>query len=90
MVLDNGSFHKGKVLIISENIAFIFLPPYIPELNPAEKIWAYLKRAFTNRLFNTLDALIVFIEKANNELTANTIIAKCSFRYIFSNLIWTI
>jgi len=46
MVLDNGAFHKAKALIIPENIILIFLPPYSPELNPAEKIWAKFKRDF--------------------------------------------
>lgn len=55
IVLDNGAFHKAKSLKIPENIIFIFLPPYSPELNPAEKIWAKFKRDFTNRLFKTLD-----------------------------------
>jgi len=86
MVLDNGAFHKAKALIIPDNIALIFLPPYSPELNPAEKIWAHLKRSFTNRLFNALDELSIFIENATNNLTANTIISTCSFSYIFSNL----
>ena len=34
MVLDNGAFHKAKTLIIPDNIVFLFLPPYSPELNP--------------------------------------------------------
>ena len=51
IVLDNGAFHKAKVLKIPENIALVFLPPYSPELNPAEKMWASFKRTFTNRLF---------------------------------------
>ena len=42
--LDNGAFHKAKKLSIPKNISFIFLPPYTPELNPAEKIWWVLKR----------------------------------------------
>ena len=37
MVLDNGAFHKAKRLKIPENILLIFLPPFSPELNPAEK-----------------------------------------------------
>ena len=86
MVLDNGAFHKAKTLIIPNNIALIFLPPYSPELNPAEKIWAHLKRSFTNRLFNTLNELSIFIEKATNDLTANTIISTCSVSYIFNIL----
>jgi len=38
VVLDNGAFHKAKKLIIPEKITLVFLPPYSPELNPAEKI----------------------------------------------------
>jgi transposase len=90
IVLDNGAFHKAKELIIPENIALIFLPPYSPELNPAEKIWAHLKRSFTNRLFTTLDELSAFIEMVTNELSENTIISTCHFSYIFDNLNWTI
>jgi hypothetical protein len=51
IVLDNGAFHKAKKLKIPENIKLLFLPPYSPELNPAEKIWGRFKRAFTNKLF---------------------------------------
>ncbi len=61
MVLDNGAFHKAKILSIPENIVLIFLPPYSPELNPAENIWAKFKRDFTNRLFKTLDDLDKYI-----------------------------
>jgi transposase len=50
MVLDNGAFHKSKALVIPENIGLIFLPPYSPELNPAENIWAFFKRKYTNNL----------------------------------------
>jgi hypothetical protein len=37
IILDNGAFHHAKRLIIPANIALVFLPPYSPELNPAEK-----------------------------------------------------
>ena len=53
MVLDNGGFHKAKKLIIPKNIVLVFLPPYSPELNPAEKIWAKYRRAFSNKFTNT-------------------------------------
>jgi transposase len=89
IVLDNGAFHKAKALIIPENIALVFLPPYSPELNPAEKIWAHLKRPFTNRLFNTLDELSIFIKKTTNELYEKTIISTCAFSYIFDGINWT-
>jgi hypothetical protein len=41
IILDNGAFHKAKRLIIPDNIILIFLPPYSPELNPAELVWKY-------------------------------------------------
>lgn len=38
IVLYNGAFHKASRPEIPKNIILIFLPPYSPELNPAEKI----------------------------------------------------
>ena len=61
MVLDNGAFHKAKKLIIPKNIALIFLPPYSPELNPAEKMRTKYKREFSNLLFESLDKLETFM-----------------------------
>lgn len=89
IVLDNGAFHKSKSLIIPENIALVFLPPYSPELNPAEKMWAILKRKFTGKLHQTLDQVSDFISKAVKRFTENGIKKTCSFDYIFSNLNWT-
>lgn len=89
MVLDNGAFHKAKALIIPENIILIFLPPYSPELNPAEKIWAKFKRDFSNRLFQTLDDLDAYICRIVKTLTHDQVISICSFKYIFLNDFWT-
>lgn len=90
MVLDNGAFHKAKKLRIPENIVLIFLPPYSPELNPAEKIWANLKRKFTNQLFSSLNQLSDFIESAIKTITSDMVISTCSFQYVFNDIIWTI
>jgi transposase len=38
LILDNGAFHHAKRLNIPNNIEILFLPPYSPELNPAERI----------------------------------------------------
>lgn len=83
IVLDNGAFHKAKTLSITENIILLFLPPYSPELNPAEKIWAKFKRDFTNRLFKTLDDLDKYICALVNRLTKNEVSSICQFPYIF-------
>ena len=60
MVVDGASSHRGKELVIPENVALIRLPPYSPELNPAEQIWNILRRNyFANRVFDSLDAATV-------------------------------
>ena len=90
LVLDNGAFHKAKTLSIPGNIGLLFLPPYSPELNPAENIWAILKRKFTNKLFKTLDEVSAFLTEATNALSADKIKSTCGFQYISpNNLIWT-
>lgn len=61
LFLDNGAFHKAKRLEIPNNIALCFIPPYSPELNPAEKIWAFIKKRITNKVFKTLEDLQDFL-----------------------------
>ncbi len=89
MVLDNGAFHKAKSLAIPENIGLIFLPPYSPELNPAENIWAILKRRFTNKLHTSLEQVSDFISGATKLLTPQKVESTCGFDYIFLGLNWT-
>ena len=43
MVLDNGAFHKAKVVQWPSNVVPLFLPPDSPELNPIERLWRDLK-----------------------------------------------
>jgi transposase len=90
VVLDNGAFHHAKRLVMPKNIALLFLPPYSPELNPAEKMWAKYKRAFANRLHKSLDELSAFINEAVKTTDKSTIISTCSFNYIFNDPFWTI
>jgi transposase len=46
-LMDNASFHKSektRSIIESANCTLLFLPPYSPDLNPVEKVWANLKK----------------------------------------------
>lgn len=88
IVLDNGAFHKGKSLIIPDNIALVFLPPYSPELNPAEKIWAKYKRTFTNKIFKTLVDIEFFICEMVKATIPNQVKSICAFEYIFLDDFW--
>jgi transposase len=88
MVLDNGSFHKAKKLKMPDNINLIFLPPYSPELNPAEKIWARFKRAFTNKIFHSMEEISEFLDKEVNEINNSIVISTCAYGYIFFDPFW--
>lgn len=90
MVLDNGRFHKAKKLIIPENIVLLFLPPYSPELNPAEKMWAKYKREFTNKFFTSLDEVDEFITNIVKATCKKQVMSICGFSYIFLDKIWSI
>ena len=83
MVLDNGKFHKAKKLIIPCNIVLIFLPPYSPELNPAEKMWAKYKRAFSNKFYDSLNDIEEFINDVVNKTIKKEVMSICGFSYIF-------
>jgi transposase len=89
VVLDNGAFHHAKRLKIPQNITLLFLPPYSPELNPAENMWAKYKRTFTNRLHKSLAELSKFIEEVTRQTTTGSVISTCSFSYVFDGTFWT-
>ena len=57
LVLDNGRFHQAKSLEIPENIVFVFLPPYSPELNPIERLWQDMKAKLFLQTYKTLAAM---------------------------------
>jgi len=84
VLLDNGAFHKAKKLRWPSNIRPLFIPPYAPELNPAEKIWWRLKRAFNNKTFESLGQLSQFIGTQVNTLTADIVKSICDFDYFRS------
>jgi len=54
VIMDNASFHRKKVLKkMAEEVGcrVVFLPPYSPDFNPIEKVWANLKKFLRNHLF---------------------------------------
>lgn len=72
MILDGASSHKSKDLVVPHNVSLILLPPYSPELNPAEQIWNQLRRDyFANRVFDSLNAATEQTERGLSEMAAN-------------------
>ena len=72
MVFDGASSHKRKDFNVPENVFLVLLPPYSPELNPAEQIWNALRRNhFANRVFDCLDAATAQAELGLAQMAAN-------------------
>jgi transposase len=57
LVIDGAGWHTSPEVQIPEGIHFIFLPPYSPELQPAERLWPLTNAAIANRPFDSLDQL---------------------------------
>lgn len=60
LVFDNASYHKGGILhklVTEAGCQLIYLPPYSPDLNPIEKLWARVKNFARQSLSEGLDLL---------------------------------
>ena len=88
MVLDGASSHKSKELEIPENVTLVLLPPYSPELNPAEYIWNALRRdRFANRVFDSLDAATQQAEEGLAEMASDSNAVKSLTNWSWINAI---
>ncbi len=59
LVLDQAGWHTSPKLRVPENISLLPLPPYAPELNPVEQVWAYLRANFlSHRVWNSYNAIV--------------------------------
>ena len=57
MLLDGAPAHVAKRLRIPDNVLLVRLPPYCPELNPAERVWEDVRQRRSGDPPVTLSAL---------------------------------
>ena len=57
LVLDSAGGHVSSQVQIPEGLHLHFLPPYSPELQPAERLWPLTNEALANKHFEGLDEL---------------------------------
>jgi transposase len=70
-MLDGAGWHTAGDILVPENVSLVLLPPYSPKLNPAERMWLYLRERFLSvRLFRGLDDIIEACCDAWNRMTA--------------------
>jgi hypothetical protein len=57
LILDGAGYHVATDVVVPEGMVLAYLPPYSPELQPAERLWALTDTVLVNRFFANLDAL---------------------------------
>jgi len=54
LVLDNAGWHGAASLTIPDGLRLVYLPPYTPELQPAETLWALVDEPIVNKHIPTI------------------------------------
>ena len=58
IVLDRAGWHQSRNLIIPSNVTLLNLPPYSPQLNPAELLWWQARdKKLSNRAYESIPIL---------------------------------
>ncbi len=58
LVLDQAGWHVSGDLHVPAGLHLVWLPPYSPELQPAEHLWPLTNEPLVNRPFRDLDELM--------------------------------
>ncbi|WP_254525940.1 IS630 family transposase [Natrinema caseinilyticum] len=72
VVLDGAPYFQASAvtdLAARDDLAFVTLPAYSPELNPVEECWRQLQSALSNRFFDSLSELTTAIDTALDQLS---------------------
>ncbi len=72
LIWDNAPCHRPIIHREIPGLIVLFLPPYSPELNPAERFFGEVRKATANRIFTTIDAQEKAIEEHLNRLSDDT------------------
>ena len=81
LVLDNAGWHGPANLSVPEGIKLVFLPPYSPELQPAECLWPLVDEPIVNKYFETLAELDQAVAERCRRLDNAAIKAKTAFSW---------
>lgn len=73
VVIDNAAFHSTKNFTVPKNIFLLRIPPYTPELNPCEQIWAWIKIRYKNKTFENIESLKSWLHETVISMTKETI-----------------
>jgi transposase len=58
LVIDQAGWHRSPKLVVPAGIELEFLPPYAPELQPAERLWTLIDEVVANQVLPDLETLL--------------------------------
>ena len=71
---------------IPDNIILLFQPPYCPQVNPIERLWAYLKEDLKWVNFENIEELQATITKNLNLLNERVVASITGWKFIINAL----
>ena len=57
LTIDGAGWHRSSKVAVPEGIHLEVLPPYSPELQPAERLWSLVDEPLVNRCFDTIEMI---------------------------------
>ncbi len=68
VVMDGAMWHQPSLNL--DNVTMLKLPPYSPELSPAEQVWQYMKQHWlSNRCFVNYEDIVETVCSVLNEFS---------------------
>lgn len=71
-MLDGALYFQGAAVMgreIRDDLAFVTVPAYSPELDPSEECWRQLQAGLSNWFFESLTELTAAIDTALDQLS---------------------
>lgn len=82
MLIDGAPAHVAKRLCVPDNILLVRLPPYSPELNPAERVWQDLRQNLGPEPPATLAAFTQDVGRILHSYTPSTLASLTGYDYL--------
>jgi transposase len=83
LVMDRAGWHVSKQVRMPDNLLAWLLPPRSPELNPVERVWAWMRsHDLSNRAFDDYDHILDATAQSWRGLTKARLRSLCRCSYL--------
>jgi hypothetical protein len=81
VLMENGSGHTAKSLILPYHVGCLLMPPSSPELKPIERLWREMNEQWTWLLAGQIDELAQHVERLIRQYSKRVIQSLTSYAY---------